>query len=152
MGMIGPILSGIGSAVSVVGTIMKGNQEADMMEHQAKVSERQADIERDAGAYKQNLMKRQRDRLHGRAVAASAQSGTNPFKGSPGQATIALLTESNLDEDATRYSTEKRAGDYKTQAGIHQFSADQRRAAIPMQVAGGLLRSARRFTLNPSFV
>lgn len=119
----------IGGAVQAFGSIAAGNQKSAELKRQAKISDRQAAIELDAGAHRQSQQRRQQDRLIGRQIASSASNGISSNSGSFIAAIDDSLTESELDIAATNYDANLKSQNEKIQASEYRSGAKNAKRA-----------------------
>lgn len=122
------MLSVVGTAVSSVGAIVQGQQQAAMAEAQAKALEQQAQADAQATAFEQAQERRRQELLQSNARAQVGASGVG-FQGSPGEVLAANAKQGQLDIAAIQYGSQLRQNNLGTQASISRFSGKQAKAA-----------------------
>ncbi|PLX33671.1 MAG: hypothetical protein C0605_15890 [Hyphomicrobiales bacterium] len=113
----------LSAAVSAAGSLMSASQRSAQLKAQARVNERNAEIARDAGAFRMGRMRRDQSRMLGRQIAARGGSGLSLKSGSSIADLDDRLTESELDIEAARYNADKTSSSYKAQAALNRSNA-----------------------------
>lgn len=135
----------LGAAVSAAGSMMAASQRSSALKAQARVSERNAEIARDAGAFRMGRLRRNQNRLLGREIATRSGSGFSLKSGSVISGLDDSLTEAELDIEAARYNAEQASSGHRAQAALARSSAKSARqtgyfgALSPLIKAGGRL-------------
>jgi uncharacterized protein involved in type VI secretion and phage assembly len=132
----------IGTAVSAMGSMAQGQQQAAMYEAQAKaqaqaqeynatVARNNAQIASDQANAKEEAQRRNFARLQGQAVAGIAQSGTG-FEGSNYDLLKQNETNNELDALTIRYQGQNQSSGLLAQAQLDEYNANVTRQMGPM--------------------
>lgn len=124
----------VAAGVSAAGSVIGGVNQSTAYRTQARFSERQAEMERQQGAYEANRTSRQNDRQLASMRGQYLSSGF-ALDGSPLSALEDSATEASLDEQAILYGAEVRAGNAKFEAGQARSNAS---SAMTGAIIGGI--------------
>jgi hypothetical protein len=118
----------LGIALSVGGSLIQGQQQAQMVEMQARAYEQQAQADAQASAYEAEREKRKQELA---AAASRAQVGASgvALEGSPTEVLLANAREAEMDISAIKYGSQLRQNQLQTQAAISRFSGKQAKVA-----------------------
>lgn len=122
--IIGGVLAGVGGA-------MKAKAEQASLNAQGAFNDRQAKIERMAGAYKAERTQDQVDRTLGAQRAGFAANGV-ALSGSPADVIVDSATEGALDVAAIRWNSGLAADNYRYKAKIDRMNASAAGRAAPL--------------------
>ncbi|MER9644020.1 hypothetical protein [Mesorhizobium sp. M0239] len=115
----------IGTALSVGGALVEGQQSKQMMaDYQAKAYGQQAQAEAQSSAFEQSQERHKQDLLLGQARAQAGASGVG-ISGSPAEVLAANARQGQLDLDAIQYGSKLRQNSLNTQAALSRFSGKQ---------------------------
>ncbi|RWD44651.1 hypothetical protein [Mesorhizobium sp.] len=137
----------IGTALSVGGALVEGQQSRQMADYQAKAHELQARADAQAAAFEQGQERHKQDLLLSQARAQAGASGV-AMAGSPTEVLAANARQGQLDIKAIQYGSQLRQNNLTTQAAISRFSG--RQAAASIFKAGGNLVSGLSGIYDPS--
>ena len=129
--MCGPVLSVIGAAVSAAGSLYSGMMQAQAANAQAEQFERQAQIERDRGAFEAQRERERFRRVAGEQRAGFLQSGVL-LDGTPTEVLVDSALENEIDVQTIRYGAQIRSDNYA-------FSARMARMNASHAMAGGAI-------------
>ncbi|SJM30434.1 hypothetical protein [Mesorhizobium delmotii] len=138
----------IGTALSVGGALVEGQQSKQMADYQAKAYEQQARADAQAAAFEQGQERHKQDLLQAQARAQAGASGVG-MAGSPTEVLAANARQGQLDIKAIQYGSQLRQNNLTTQAAISRFSGKQAAAASIFK-AGGHLVSGLSGIYDPS--
>ncbi|MER9306600.1 hypothetical protein [Mesorhizobium sp. M0496] len=114
----------IGTALSVGGALVEGQQSKRMADYQARAYEQQAQADAQSAAFDQSQERNKQDLLQGQARAQAGVSGVG-ISGSPTEVLAANARQGQLDLDAIQYGSKLRQNNLNTQAAISRFSGKQ---------------------------
>lgn len=134
LGLIGGIVSGIGSAVGAM-------QSAAAYEAQAKFHDRQAEMERDKGAFDASIKQKEARRVLGQQVANYSASGIQ-IDGSAGDVLADTGDQAQLDVDAIRYGANIRSSNEKFNATMARTNASSARTGAVFGFLSPVIKSA----------
>lgn len=126
-----PILAAVGGVVSGIGAAMGASANAASLDAQAQFKERQAKIEKAAGAYKADRVQDQVDRTLGTQRAGFAANGL-ALDGSAAEVIADSATEGQMDINAIRWNSNLAADNLKYEAKIDRMNAKTERRAAPL--------------------
>lgn len=126
------ILPIIGGVLAGVGGAMKAKAEQASLDAQAQFNDRQAKIERMAGAYKAERTQDQVDRTLGAQRAGFAANGVSLSGGSPADVIVDSAAEGALDVAAIRWNSGLAADNYRYKAKIDRMNAKAAGRAAPL--------------------
>ncbi len=113
-----------GTALSVGGALVEGQQSKQMADYQAKAYEQQAQAEAQSAAFEQGQERRKQDLLQAQARAQAGASGVG-IAGSPAEVLAANARQGQLDLKTIQYGSQLRQNNLNTQAAISRFSGKQ---------------------------
>ncbi|MER9406179.1 hypothetical protein NKI36_19305 [Mesorhizobium caraganae] len=113
-----------GTALSVGGALIEGQQSKQMADYQAKAYEQQAQAEAQSAAFEQGQERRKQDLLQAQARAQAGASGVG-IAGSPTEVLAANARQGQLDLKTIQYGSQLRQNNLNTQAAISRFSGKQ---------------------------
>lgn len=128
----------IGTALSVGGALVEGQQSRQMADYQAKAHELQARADAQAAAFEQGQERHKQDLLQAQARAQAGASGV-AMAGSPTEVLAANARQGQLDIKAIQYGSQLRQNSLTTQAAISRFSGRQAAAAAIFKAGGNLV-------------
>ena len=140
---LGKVLSLVGAGVSAYSQIYQGRAAAAGLEAQAKFNERQAAIERQAGAFEADRARDRARRLQGSQVANFAASGVQ-IDGSPGNIIDDSAAEAELDVQSILYGAERRSENEIFRSNLNRTNAQLERAGSTIGAIAPFIRSATR--------
>lgn len=114
----------IGTALSVGGALVEGQQSKQMADYQAKAYEQQARAEAQSAAFDQSQERHKQDLVLGQARAQAGASGVG-MAGSPTEVLAANARQGQVDLDAMLYGSQLRQNNLNSQAAISRFSGKQ---------------------------
>lgn len=123
-GVLGGVVSGIGAAMGM-------NADAASLDAQAKFKERQAVMEKVAGATEADRIQGQVDRVGGAQRAGFAANGI-ALTGSAEDVILDSAEEGALDVATVRWNSNLRADNLKYEAKIDRMNAKTSRRAAPL--------------------
>ena len=131
----------IGAVVSDIGAFMQAKTQAANYEAQAKVHERQANLERTKGAYEARRMTDRGRMLLGKQIAAYGSAGIG-IQGTITETVRKTGEELALDVAAARYGTKVNIENENILANINRMNASAVNASAPFAllspIIGGL--------------
>jgi hypothetical protein len=141
------IMGGIGTGLSVFGTLLSGVQAYNQYGYEADVAEQNARAVQVSADFGERRLQREGEQLRSRQIVAAAASGLVPYIGSP----LEIQAESwaNVLEDINvlRYNRDVQMGQYNAAADFYRMSAPM---ALGMsilsagaQTFGGIKNSAQ---------
>ncbi|MBA1143186.1 glycoside hydrolase family protein [Mesorhizobium neociceri] len=113
-----------GTALSVGGALVEGQQSKQMADYQAKAYEQQAQADAQSAAFEQGQERRKQDLLQAQARAQAGASGVG-IAGSPTEVLAANARQGQLDLKTIQYGSQLRQNNLNTQAAISRFSGKQ---------------------------
>ncbi|QND55615.1 hypothetical protein [Mesorhizobium huakuii] len=113
-----------GTALSVGGALVEGQQSKQMADYQTKAYEQQAQAEAQSAAFEQSQERHKQDLLQAQARAQAGASGVG-ISGSPTEVLAANARQGQMDLDAIQYSSQLRQNNLNSQAAISRFSGKQ---------------------------
>ncbi|TIP74583.1 MAG: hypothetical protein E5X53_02860 [Mesorhizobium sp.] len=128
----------IGTALSVGGALVEGQQSKQMADYQAKAYEQQARADGQAAAFEQGQERHKQELLQAQARAQAGASGVGT-SGSPTEVLAANARQGQLDIKAIQYGSQLRQNNLTTQAAISRFSGEQAVAASIFRAGGNLV-------------
>ncbi|TIO10576.1 hypothetical protein [Mesorhizobium sp.] len=128
----------IGTALSVGGALVEGQQSRQMADYQAKAYEQQARADAQAAAFEQGQERHKQDLLLSQARAQAGASGVG-IAGSPAEVLAANARQGQLDIKAIQYGSQLRQNSLTTQAAISRFSGKQAMTAGIFKAGGNLV-------------
>ncbi|MER8439603.1 hypothetical protein NKH36_16330 [Mesorhizobium sp. M1312] len=128
----------IGTALSVGGALVEGQQSKQMADYQAKAYEQQARADAQAAAFEQGQERHKQDLLQAQARAQAGASGVG-MAGSPTEVLAANARQGQLDIKAIQYGSQLRQNNLTTQAAISRFSGKQAVAASIFKAGDNLV-------------
>lgn len=128
----------IGTALSVGGALVEGQQSRQMAEYQAKAYEQQAQADAQAAAFEQGQERHKQDVLQAQARAQAGASGVG-ISGSPTEVLAANARQGQLDIKAIQYGSQLRQNNLTMQAAISRFSGKQALTAGIFKAGGNLV-------------
>jgi hypothetical protein len=128
----------LGVVVSAAGSIVAGQQQAQMAEYQARADEQQAQADAEAAGFEASRERRRQELAAANARAQVGASGV-ALTGSPTEVLTANAREGQLDIQAIRYGSQLRQNNLRTQAGISRFQGKQARTAGFINAASGAI-------------
>ncbi|RWN27725.1 MAG: hypothetical protein E5Y04_10180 [Mesorhizobium sp.] len=128
----------IGTALSVGGALVEGQQSKQMADYQAKAYGQQAQAEAQSSAFEQTQERHKQDLLLGQARAQAGASGVG-ISGSPTEVLAANARQGQLDLDAIRYSSQLRQNNLNSQAALSRFSGKQAATASIFNAGSALV-------------
>ena len=111
---IGTILSGIGTVVSIIGTLQGGAAEQDASNFEAETQRQQAARDRDIAAASARKFEREQSALRARARAIRSGSGVVPTSGT------SLLVDEDIAAEIARNKALIKAGGETTATRLEQ--------------------------------
>ncbi|RVB77607.1 MULTISPECIES: hypothetical protein [unclassified Mesorhizobium] len=128
----------IGTALSVGGALVEGQQSRQMADYQAKAYEQQAQAEAQSAAFEQGQERHKQDLLLSQARAQAGASGVG-IAGSPTEVLAANARQGQLDIKAIQYGSQLRQNNLAAQAAISRFSGKQAVTASIFKAGGNLV-------------
>ncbi|MER8829862.1 hypothetical protein NKH73_27765 [Mesorhizobium sp. M0938] len=128
----------IGTALSVGGALVEGQQSRQMADNQAKAYEQQAQAEAQSAAFEQGQERHKQELLQAQARAQAGASGVG-ISGSPTEVLAANARQGELDIKAIQYGSRLRQNTLTTQAAISRFSGEQAVGASIFKAGGNLV-------------
>ncbi|TIP08059.1 hypothetical protein [Mesorhizobium sp.] len=128
----------IGTALSVGGALVEGQQSKQMADYQAKAYEQQARADAQAAAFEQGQERHKQDVLQAQGRAQAGASGV-AIAGSPAEVLAANARHRQLDIKAIQYGSQLRQNNLTTQAAISRFSGKQAVTAGIFKAGGNLV-------------
>lgn len=128
----------IGTALSVGGALVEGQQSRQMADYQAKAYEQQARADAQSAAFEQSQERHKQDLLLSQARAQAGASGVG-IAGSPTEVLAANARQGQLDIKAIQYGSQLRQNNLTTQAAISRFSGKQAVTAGIFKAGGNLV-------------
>lgn len=128
----------IGTALSIGGGLVEGQQSRRMADYQAKAYEQQARADAQAAAFEQGQERHKQDLLQAQARAQAGASGVG-IAGSPTEVLAANARQGQLDIKAIQYGSQLRQNNLTTQAAISRFSGRQAVGASIFKAGGNLV-------------
>jgi len=113
----------LGAVVSGIGAAMQVSQQRNQANMQADLEKRNANQQREIGAYQGNLKQRQLDTVYGSQRAGLAASGVDIGYGSAQDVQQATTTEGQMDVAAIRWNSDLAANRMDEQSKITRASA-----------------------------
>ncbi|BCG79527.1 hypothetical protein [Mesorhizobium sp. 113-3-3] len=113
-----------GTALSVGGALVEGQQSKQMADYQAKAYEQQAQAEAQSAAFEQSQERHKQDLLQAQARAQAGASGVG-ISGSPTEVLVANARQGQVDLDGMLYGSQLRQNNLTDQAAITRFSGKQ---------------------------
>lgn len=113
-----------GTALSVGGALVEGQQSKQVADYQAKVYEQQAQADAQQAAFDQTQERHKQDLLQAQALAQAGASGVG-IAGSPTEVLAANARQGQTDLGALLYGSKLRQNNLNTQAAISRFSGKQ---------------------------
>jgi hypothetical protein len=113
-----------GTALSVGGALLEGQQSKQMADYQAKAYEQQAQADAQSAAFDQSQERHKQDLLQAQARAQAGASGVG-IAGSPSEVLAANARQGQLDLKTIQYGSQLRQNNLSTQAAISRFSGKQ---------------------------
>lgn len=132
------ILTGIGTAVSMAGSLAQGQQAQAMANAQAQAYEQSAQAERKSSAYEMARTRHQQELTQASARAQVGASGVG-FAGSPAAVLTANAAQGELDIQAIQYGSQLRQNQLGTQAALSRFGGAQAKQASYINAAGDFI-------------
>lgn len=137
---------GLGAAgLSLVGNVMQGqnqsdyaNANADILDYNAKVERENAKAAMYAGEADKAKLARQKKIAVGQYLARQGASGFS-MAGTPLSMLADMVSQYELDEETTMWNARTKAGQYRSQADIYNYSANAQRSKAKNALGGGLL-------------
>lgn len=136
-----PYLLAAAAAVSAVGAISAGQQQAKMAKYNASVAEQQAAAARAQADIAANQHRRRAKLLNSAQQAAIAGSGVTP-EGSPLIVMADSAAEAEYDAQLIRYGGEINASQAMSQAALDRMQARSARLGSYFSAGGSLLMGA----------
>ena len=127
-----------GTALSVGGALVEGQQSKQMADYQAKAYEQQAQADAQAAAFEQGQERRKQDLLQAQARAQAGASGVG-IAGSPTEVLAANARQGQMELKSIQYSSQLRQNNLNTQAAISRFSGKQAVTASIFKAGDALL-------------
>lgn len=128
----------LGTALSVGGALVEGQQSKQMADYQAKAYEQQAQAEAQSAAFEQGQERHKQELLQAQARAQAGASGVG-MAGSPTEVLAANARQGQLDLKAIQYGSQLRQNSLGTQAAISRFSGRQAVTASIFKAGGNLV-------------
>lgn len=128
----------IGTALSVGGALVEGQQSKQLADYQAKAYEQQARTEAQSAAFEQSQERHKQDLLQAQARAQAGASGVG-ISGSPTEVLAANARQGQLDLKAIQYGSQLRQNSLSTQAAISRFSGKQKVTASIFNAGNALV-------------
>lgn len=141
IGLLGGLVSGIGSMAAASGQANAANANAAYME-------RQAIIERQKSAYEAGRAEDRAKNLRGKQIAMAGATGLET-EGSVGEVLIDTLNQQTLDVQAIRYGGEVNATNFEYRASIERMNAQNYQTAGMFNAASGFVGAFTK--LSPQF-
>lgn len=138
----GTILSGAGAISSANAAESRAEQQAQIMEAEAKQRERMAGQERASMSREIVEKQRNKERVMSRAQTVNAASGTGSLDQSFIEIVSDLEREGEYRKDVARYEGESRARDLEFGADINKYEASSQRAQGKAAKRAGYLKAA----------
>lgn len=132
------LVSGIASGL---GAYQQTQAQAAGYETQARLNDRQAQIEADKGAFEANRETEKARRLAGAQVANYAASGIQ-IDGSAGRIIEDSAAEASLDVGAVRYGAELRSSNEMFKGQVNRMNANSARSAGPLAFITPIIKGA----------
>lgn len=128
----------LGTALSVGGALVEGQQSKQLADYQAKAYEQQAQADAQSAAFEQSQERHKQDLLQAQARAQAGASGVG-IAGSPTEVLAANARQGQLDLKAIQYGSQLRQNSLSTQAAISRFSGRQKVTASIFNVGDALV-------------
>jgi hypothetical protein len=128
----------IGTALSVGGALVEGQQSKQMADYQAKAYEQQARADAQSAAFEQSQERYKQDLLKSQARAQAGASGVG-ISGSPTEVLAANARQGQVDLDAIQYGSRLRQNNLNSQAAISRFSGKQAATASIFKAGSSLV-------------
>ncbi|MCV3209247.1 hypothetical protein OHD62_23770 [Mesorhizobium sp. YC-39] len=128
----------LGTALSVGGALVEGQQSKQMADYQAKAYEQQAQADRQSAAFEQSQERHKQDLLQAQARAQAGASGVG-IAGSPTEVLAANARQGQLDLKAIQYGSQLRQNSLSTQAANSRFSGRQKVTASIFNAGNALV-------------
>ncbi|MER8433541.1 hypothetical protein [Mesorhizobium caraganae] len=113
-----------GTALSVGGALVEGQQSKQMANYQAKAYEQQAQADAQQAAFDQTQERHKQDLLQAQARAQAGASGVG-IAGSPTEVLAANARQGQLELKTIQYGSQLRQNNLNTQAAISRFQGKQ---------------------------
>lgn len=113
-----------GTALSVGGSLLEGQQQKQMADYQAKAYEQQAQADAQSAAFELSQERHKQDLLQSQARAQAGASGVG-IAGSPTEVLAANARQGQMDLSAMLYGSRLRQNNLHDQAAISRFSGKQ---------------------------
>lgn len=117
-----PILMAASAAVSAVGSVVAGNQQAAALNAEAAYKESAAQQAGKEAAANEAAVRNENRRLLGRQIASVGASGLE-LSGSPLDFTMDSLVDAEMEAISARYQGETMSANLRTQAGMDRMGA-----------------------------
>lgn len=127
-----------GTALSVGGSLLEGQQQKQMADYQARAYEQQAQAEAQSAAFEQSQERHKQDLLQAQARAQAGASGIG-IAGSPTEVLAANARQGQMDLKALQYSSDLRQNNLNSQAAISRFSGKQAATASIFSAGSALV-------------
>lgn len=118
----------LGAAIGAVGSLATANAQSAGLKAQQKLQQRQAELERDKGAFDVQRAGDRSARLTGNQIASFGASGVE-LGGSPGLVIQDSLRESNLDIGAIKFGSQVRQDNLNVASQVSGINARQTKTA-----------------------
>ena len=134
----------IGAVVSGIGAFMQAKQQAASYEAQAKIHERQGNLERAKGSYEATRMTDRGKQLLGKQIAAYGAAGVG-IQGTITETIRKTGEELALDVAAARYGTKVNVENEGILARVNKMNAASANAAAPLAFLSPIISAGGTF-------
>lgn len=131
----------VGAVVSGIGAFMQAKQQAASYEAQAKIHERQSNLERAKGAYEATRMTDRGKQLLGKQIAAYGSAGI-AVSGTIAETVRKTGEELALDVAAARYGTKINVENERILASVNRMNASAANASAPFALLSPIIGAA----------
>ena len=127
-----------GTALSVGGALVEGQQSKQMADYQARAYEQQAQADAQQAAFEQGQERHKQDLLQAQARAQAGASGVG-IPGSPTEVLAANARQGQMDLKTIQYGSQLRQNNLNSQAAISRFSGKQAVTGSIFKAGGNLV-------------
>lgn len=142
---LGKILTGVAAGTAATGSVIQAtnqaqyaNANADVLDYNAQVERENARAAMYAGEADKAKLERQKKIAVGQYLARQGASGFS-MAGTPLSMLADMVSQYELDEETTMWNARTKAGQYRSQADIYNYSANAQRSKAKNALGGGLL-------------
>lgn len=144
MSAAGPLMSGLGTGIEIVGAIREGNAQAAAAEYNAQNSEQNATLSRQKAAEEERRSRAMGRKTIGEMRASYGASGVSSAEGSALDVLEQSAATAELDALTIRHGGETTARAYEASARLDRFNAKNAKVKGYMTAASKFLAGASK--------